>query len=245
MVCNLYRNKVVSENQLDKSDLEFRIKLNPTASGHLRQIQRQSKHQRRPKPNRVTIARGNPPESTMCPTQSRELNKAEPCQLPNPVVWTEKFHATRRQGHRKPTPKNTLVQRQNIHWKSKHDRKQARLNMGSEIASLPQTSPKANIRPKKWDPSPVPALRQARNTEATKKIKIHKGQLILCAILRSNKNWEIKTHSRISSNFPENMSRIIKKKKNYKTKLGTITRMFTVLPEIKMKYFHELILFYI
>lgn len=46
MVCNLYRNKVVSENQLDKSDLEFCIKLNPTASGHLRQIQRQSKHQR-------------------------------------------------------------------------------------------------------------------------------------------------------------------------------------------------------
>lgn len=81
MVCNLYRNKVVSENQLEKSDLEFRIELTTTASGHLQQIQRQSKHLRQTQAKQSNIARGNPPGSTMCPTQSRELGTAEPRQV--------------------------------------------------------------------------------------------------------------------------------------------------------------------
>lgn len=63
---------------------------------------------------------------------------------------------------------------------------------------------------------------QPQNIEATKKIKIHKGQLILCAMLHLNVNWEIKTWSLISSSLFGKHIQDIKEKKNYKMKRATI-----------------------
>lgn len=71
--------------------------------------------------------------------------------------------------------------------------------------------PEGKCHAKNWDPQLSPVSCQASNTEATKKIKIPKGQLILGAILYLNMNREIKTYSPVLSNFSENMSRIIKK----------------------------------
>lgn len=99
------------------------------------------------------------PESIACPTQSCELNKAEHYQLPNPVVWTEKFHSAKHRGHQKPTPKNTLVvQIESIQWKSQQDRKQRRLSIYSEMANHAQTSLKANVKRKKMGPLAYPCI---------------------------------------------------------------------------------------